>query len=221
MEVDLVYHCGEQTRGDYCHTLTGVDITTGWAELRVLRNRARLWTVQALDDINRSVPFALHTWHSDNGPEFLNGHLVAYAEARGIKLTRSRAYHKNDSPYVESRQWTLVRSYVGYRRYNTDREYEILAELMPLISVVHNYFIPTLKTIAKERVGGKVRRRRDLDTPFNRVLAAAEVSPEDKERIKRIRANLSYFSLLNRIQSLQVALDRAYREKYSVKLEVS
>jgi hypothetical protein len=71
MEVDLVYHCGEQTRGDYCHTLTGVDITTGWAELRVLRNRARLWTVQALDDINRSVPFALHTWHSDNGPEFL------------------------------------------------------------------------------------------------------------------------------------------------------
>jgi len=107
MEIDLVHHCGRSTKGDYCHTLAGVDVATGWAELRALRNRARIWTIDALDDIRRSVPFTISTWHSDNGSEFLNGHLVAYAEDRNIKLTRSRAYHKNDSPYVESRQWTF------------------------------------------------------------------------------------------------------------------
>ncbi|MEO0162443.1 MAG: hypothetical protein ABIL39_06755 [candidate division WOR-3 bacterium] len=31
---------------------------------------------------------------------------------------------------VEIRNFTLVRSYVGYRRYDTDAEYEILRELM-------------------------------------------------------------------------------------------
>ncbi|RKX71343.1 hypothetical protein DRP53_01895 [candidate division WOR-3 bacterium] len=85
LEIDLVHHCGISTRGDYRHTLTG------WTELRVLRNRARIWTVN-------SVPFSIHTWHSDNGSEFLNGHLIAYAEKHRIDLTRSLMWRVDSRP---------------------------------------------------------------------------------------------------------------------------
>ena len=42
LECDLVHHCGESAGGMYTHTLTATEITTGWTELRTLRNRAQV-----------------------------------------------------------------------------------------------------------------------------------------------------------------------------------
>jgi hypothetical protein len=36
LEMDLVAHCGESTAGEYLHTLSAVDMATGWCELEVL-----------------------------------------------------------------------------------------------------------------------------------------------------------------------------------------
>lgn len=36
LEVDLVAHCGESTEGFYLHTLTAVDIATGWVECQAV-----------------------------------------------------------------------------------------------------------------------------------------------------------------------------------------
>jgi len=69
---DLVHHCGESAGGMYTHTLTATEITTGWTELRTLRNRAQVWTVGALTEIIGSVrptstqttalSFSMHIW---------------------------------------------------------------------------------------------------------------------------------------------------------------
>ena len=134
-ELDTVHHCGEMAEGSYCLTLNEVEITTQWGELRALRNKAHQWVHRALVDIDKTVPFEIHTRHVDNGTEFINKPVFAYTQAHGMRYTRSRAYHKNDNPVVESRHWTLVRSYVGYRRYDTDAEYEVLKELM--LSLIH------------------------------------------------------------------------------------
>ena len=132
-----------------------------------------------------------------------------------MRYTRSRAYHKNDNPVVESRHFTLVRVYVGYRRYDTDAEYQILAKLMPLISLKNNYFMPTMMTVKKERVGGKVRKQYEIDTPYNRVLRATEVSSKKKQALKERKATLSYLKILKRIIKLQFKLDAVYRRKYN------
>uniref|UniRef100_A0A7C6AAC4 Transposase n=1 Tax=candidate division WOR-3 bacterium TaxID=2052148 RepID=A0A7C6AAC4_UNCW3 len=157
-EIDLVHHCGSIAEGSFCYTLSETEINTGWTELRALKNKARVWTVEALADIDKSVPFKIHTRHVDNGSEFINSHVLAYTQQAGMNYTRSREYHKNDSPYVESRQWTMVRSYLGYRRYDTEKEYAILDRLDRLISIKHNYFMPSMKLIKKERIGGKVHK---------------------------------------------------------------
>ncbi len=214
-EIDLVAHGGSSPKGSFCYTLTEVEINTSWTELRALRNKARVWTEKALADIDNSVPFVIHTRHVDNGSEFINAHVLAYTKKRGMRYTRSREYHKNDSPYVESRHWTMVRSYVGYRRYDTEKEYKILAQLLPLISLLHNYFIPTMKLVKRERIGGKVHKRYEIATPFNRVLQAKEITAEKKHELRKRKSSLSYWKLVDEITRLKKRLDEAYHQKYN------
>ena len=40
IEIDLVAHCGDSTKGEYCNTLDATDIATGWTETRAVRNKA-------------------------------------------------------------------------------------------------------------------------------------------------------------------------------------
>jgi len=214
-ELDTVHHCGMMTRGSYCCTLSEVEINTHWTELRALRNKAHQWTHKALVNIDKVVPFKIHSRHVDNGSEFINEPVFAYTQERGIRYTRSRAYHKNDNPVVESRHWTLVRCYVGYRRYDTDAEYQILAELMPSISLKNNYFMPTMRTIKKVRVGGKVHRKYEIDIPYNRVLKSTEITEEEKQELSERKDSLSYLAILQKIIKLQLKLDRVYRKKYN------
>jgi len=67
-----VHHCGMMTRGSYCCTLSEVEINTHWTELRALRNKAHQWTYKALVNIDKMVPFKIHSRHVDNGSEFIN-----------------------------------------------------------------------------------------------------------------------------------------------------
>lgn len=108
-----------------------------------------------------------------------------------------------------------MRCYVGYRRYDTDAEYQILVELMPSISLKNNYFMPTMRTIKKVRVGGKVHRKYEIDTPYNRVLKSTEISKEEKQELSEYKGSLSYPKLLQKIIKLQLKLDRVYRKKYN------
>ncbi len=92
LEIDLVHHCGNTTAGEHTFTLTVTEITTGWTELRAIKNKARVWTLGALEDILDSVPFPVKHLHSDNGSEFINHHTVAFAHKHNIPFTRSRTY---------------------------------------------------------------------------------------------------------------------------------
>lgn len=52
----------------------------------------------------------------DNGTEFKNFGFLSWCRRHGIGYTRSRSYHKNDNRFVEAKNFTTVRSYVGYCR---------------------------------------------------------------------------------------------------------
>ncbi|WP_281754040.1 hypothetical protein [Thermodesulfovibrio yellowstonii] len=46
--------------------------------------------------------------------KFINAHVQKFCAVNGIKFSRSRPYRKNDAPYVESKNWSMVRVYVGW-----------------------------------------------------------------------------------------------------------
>ncbi|MBC7327392.1 transposase family protein [bacterium] len=213
MEVDILYHSGESAKGEFFFTLTATEVTTDWTELRLLKNKAMVWTVEALKSIISDMPINVKSIHTDNGSEFLNHHMYRFCQEKGIKFRRSRPYRKNDAPYVESKNWSLVRRYTGWRRYDSEEEGEILRTLLYLLSLRHNIFTPTIKTKGKVKEGDKVRVQKDINTPYNRVLELSEVSEETKEKLKAMRANIDLFELSERIEMLEKRLDKAYQIK--------
>jgi len=152
--------------------------------------------------------------HSDNGSEFLNAHLEKVTTEAQIPFTRSRPFRKNDAPYAESKNWSLVRVYTGYRRYDTEEELSHLQSLTRLISLKHNLFIPTMKLVQKHREGKKGQKRYRVETPYHRLIHSAELTQKEKQRITRLRASTDFFELIHSIEQLQVKLNRAYHKKY-------
>lgn len=209
LEMDLVGHDGGNARGDYCQSLDATDIATGWTEPRGIKNKAQKWTHEAIEDIREKLPFPLLGIDSDNGGEFINAHLIRYCEKEEITFTRSREHRKNDNCYVEQKNYTAVRTYVGYMRYDTDEELGILNELYSVLRLYLNFFQPQMKLLEKTRQGSKVKRRYDTpQTPYQRVLASLYVDDKVKKSLKRQYAKLNPAQLRRDILDLQ---DKLYK----------
>lgn len=160
------------------HTLSATDVASGWTEARACRNKAQVHVFAALLRIRESLPFPLLGLDSDNGSEFINDQLRRYCEQEGITPTRSRPYRKNDSCYVEQKNWHVVRRTVGYTRYDTAEELRLLNELYAELSLITNFFSPQMKLMAKTREGARVRKHYDrAKTPYQRLLSLGVKGP--------------------------------------------
>src|SRR4029450_11690806 len=205
-EIDLVAHDGGLALGDLCHTLDLTDVCTGWTETEAVPNKAQVWVLEALQTIRARLPFPLLGLDSDNGSEFVNNELLRYCQRERITFTRARPYRKNDNCYVEQKNYSVVRQMVGYQRFDTTAELMVLKQLYSTLRLYTNFFQPTMKLKSKERFGSRVKKSyEDPQTPYQRVLACAEVTVADKKKLQRQYQSLNP-AALNR------ALDK-YREE--------
>lgn len=96
-EVDLLHHSGPATTGEYLYTLQMVDVATGWSERVWVYGRTQRAMERGFRRILDRLPFPIVQLHPDNGPEFVNDHLVRFfgKEIVGLKPSRSRPYHKS------------------------------------------------------------------------------------------------------------------------------
>jgi len=209
LEIDLVAHCGESTEGEYLGTLNCVDVSTAWCECIVPRNRGERAVQAALAELRQRFPMPLLGIDSDNGPEFINNLLKRYCDQEKLTFTRSRPYYKNDQARVEGKNWTVVRRYVGYDRYEGDLARLALNDLYKDVRLYVNFFQPVMKLIGKTRVDGKVKKVYDTaQTPYQRVLASPDVSKEAKAELKALYQTLNPVLLYDKIQK---HLDRIWQ----------
>jgi len=207
LELDLVGHDGGSTAGEYCQTLDATDVATGWSEQIAVPTKAQVWVFEAIGEMRNRLPFPLLGLDSDNGSEFINHHLVNYCEQNQITFTRSRAGRKNDGCYVEQKNWSIVRRFAGYGRYENDDACKCLNDLYVVVREYVNFFMPSQKLIEKVRDGSRVTRRYDApQTPCQRVLASDALDAATKRRLKRRYATLNPAELKRRIEGLQKKL---------------
>jgi len=126
LAVDLVGHDGGQAAGYFDWTLTVTDCTAGWTEAGAVRTKAQVYMVAALASCLRRYPRRVVSLHSDNGSEFMNGHLTRFCGARDITFTRSRPYQGNDNVHVEEKNSFVIRKFVGYDRHDRQGEEGLL-----------------------------------------------------------------------------------------------
>ena len=212
LEADTVAHCGSSTEGIYANTVDCVDIATGWTEQRAVWGKNYQDVIDQIKDIERSLPFPILGFDSDNGSEFLNHHLLRYLteRKRPIQFTRSRAYKKDDNAHIEQKNWTHVRQWLGYDRLDSP-------EVVPLMNALYttewrlflNFFCPSVKLLEKKRVASKIIKRYDKPkTPYRRILESPDVSYETKHKLEEQYKTLNPFELR---KVLEVKLKKIFK----------
>jgi hypothetical protein len=194
-----------------------IDVATGWSERVGMLGRSNVAMQKALTRARERLPFAIIELHPDNGSEFFNTPVMQYfsKELQDTLLSRSRPFHKNDNRFVEQKNSSLVRAYVGDQRFDTTLQVLVLNDLYEKMWVYYNLFQPVLRLAEKTPVTAddgtfKLRRRYDVArTPFDRLVAAKILTPEHQEKLSRLRDRTNprrlkheVYELLDRLLSL-------------------
>ncbi len=178
-EVDLVHHGGPSPIGDFVYTLQLIDVATGWSERVAILGRSQVRMEEGFRRVLARLPFPVKELHSDNGSESLNDHLVRFfGEAiTGLQLSRSRPYQKNDNRFVEQKNSTLVRAYLGTARLDTAAQAAVLNALYDQMWGYYNLFQPVMHLKEKVASGTRLLRKWDTaQTPFSRLQATGVLS---------------------------------------------
>lgn len=116
---------------------------------------------------------------------------------------------------MEQKNNTHVRRLVGYLRYDTPEEMEILNDLYRNEQrLFKNFFQPVIKLVLKERVGGRIHRKYDKPrTPYQRIMESSEISQEKKEELQKIYLSLNPAELKRQIDKKLGTLYKTYQNK--------
>lgn len=214
LEIDLVAHDGGNSSGDFNQTLTLHDIETTWTHLYALQNKAHRWIKESLKKARNELPFDICGIDSDCGAEFINYAMFNYCKDNHIEFTRTRPGRKNDNCYVEQKNWSVVRKFTGYDRFDSEKSWQLLKQFYKVVNLYTNHFQPTRKLIEKIRIGSRTRKNYDTPkTPYVRVLECPEISEEAKERLKKNHVDLSPVILHNEIEKIQTKLFKMARQR--------
>jgi hypothetical protein len=191
-EVDTVAHCGHTLWGDFVYTVQYTDVATIWTCLSAQWNKSEQATIASIERIKGRLPFPLLAIDPDSGSEFINWLLKGWCDDKMVVMTRTRPYMKNDHARIEQKNYTNVREFVGYGRFDHPDAVTLLNQLYDMLEDYINFFLPSQKCIKKERIGSRYKRTHDqAQTAYQRVLAEPRIDPKVKENLSRKYATLN------------------------------
>lgn len=151
--------------------------------------------ITKLDDTNPLYRFGIiQKSHQDNEKSLLS---YLYHNTN-LELSRSRSYHSNDNCIVEQKNGDKVRNIVGYFRYDTNYEVNLLNQIWEVSDLIDNFFIPSHKIISKLRdyKGRVIRKLYDTPkTPYQRLIQSKDIPQELKDYLTKIFNSLNIVEL--------------------------
>ena len=207
LEVDFVAHCGGNLSGSFIHSLVATDVSSGWTEYLPILIREQSLVVETMELLRARFPFQVVGINTDNDSSFINESLIAFCNLHKIVFTRSRPYRKNDQAWIEQKNGSIVRRYLGYHRYSGAVACKTIAYLYERVRWYVNLYQPSFKLISKSRSGAKVKKLfHSPKTPCDRLLDDARVEPTTKEQLNAKLSELDPLVLLHEIRQTQTAL---------------
>jgi len=209
-EIDLVHHGTVDQDGKLVCTIQFIAVLTGWSERFAIMGYTfdAIW--RAIQTFRQHCPLPIRELHSDNGSEFINGPLIAAfgRELVGVAQTRGRPGYHNDNRFIEQKNSSLVRAYLGDLPLHTYQQMRALGALYEDMWLYYNFFQPVLRQrerIAVTGTDGIVRIRRKQDracTPFERLLTAKPpISKETRIQLQALVQRTNPLALKRRIHA--------------------
>jgi len=214
-EVDTVQHGPPD--GQVVYTVQCIDVLTGWSERFAILGKDANLVWKALKTMIDRCPVPFREVHSDNGPEFVNMALISCfgEECVHITQTRGRKGYSNDNRFVEQKNGSLVRAYLGDLHLYTRQHAEMLTALYERMGLYYNLFQPVLRQVERKAIpldNGTVRivRKHDIAaTPLARLLRAKPpISKRVAEQLIAQREGINPLALKREIHQQLATLYR-------------
>jgi len=215
IQIDFVEHCGSSVSGEYVNSLSCVDVSSGWWEGEAVMGKGQERALDGIKNTRERMPFNWLEMHPDNGSNIMNYHVYEYAQKEKLQFTRSRPYKKNDNCFVEQKNSTHVRKIVGYLRYDSQKEFDLMNELYRGdLRLFKNFFQPIIKLFSKERINGKIHKKYSTSkTPYHRIIESNQIGEKQKRSLKKIYESLNPAELKRSIEEKQKMLYKLYQKK--------
>lgn len=213
-ELDSVAFCGNTLSGQHIWGLNFVDVATGWVGLDAVMGKGQEGIHQASKDFKKRLPFKMLGIDSDNGSEFINGIMVRFCQENQITFTRIRPGKKNDNCYVEQKNYTILRNFLGYQRYDTQEQLIIIKQLLKVVELYVNFFQPSRKLTSKTRIGARVKKSYDeAQTPYQRLLKSGILDQQNQIQLHTLYDSLNPVQLQREMSKIYCQLAQADRYK--------
>jgi hypothetical protein len=130
---------------------------------------------------------------------------------KGVTLSRSRPYHKNDNRFVEQKNSTLVRAYLGVARFDTAPQTNAINQLYEKMWLYYNFFQPVMRlsekitqpSLSAQGQPSRIKRRFDqARTPFDRLSETDAISEDRKQQLRTLRDQVNPRQLRQEIHQL-------------------
>ena len=170
-----------------------IDVATGWSERVAVLGRSYLVMEDAFQSHSgpSSFPGAARSTPTTAASSSTTTCFASGTDSNPKpQLSRSRPYHKNDNRFVEQKNSTLVRAYLGYDRLDTVAQTLAVNQLYDKMWLYYNFFQPVMRLtektwIREEGQPSRVKRRYDqARTPFDRLCATKAIPQEQREQLR-------------------------------------
>ena len=207
-ELDTVAHCGFTLKGEHLWTLSATDPLVGWTMLRSVKNKAFANVHPGLEWMRAHSPYPIRQVDFDNGSEFMNWSVIAWADDHQITVTRGRPYKHNDNANIEQRNGDWVRKHAFRYRYETPTELDLLNQLWDLVMARKNHLLPCVKAIGwTTTTSGRKKRVYDKPaTPYTRLLATGVLDEKTAAKLAAEHDSLDPAKITRQINTIQTKL---------------
>ena len=230
VELDPVEHNGGSSAGKYAITACYVCIFSQWTS-RVAGLGINLKTIEEIH--NKSINKFIHKiirFHSDNAPALLRVLFDKIYKEKSENVfksgmsntntpeiySRSRPYKKEDNGHVEQKNGDKIRKLVGYHRYDTEIQVDLLNALYEVEDLITNYFIPSQKLKGKvyNNQGLCVKKIYDKpQTPYKRLMQSKQVDKETKKVLRNTYNKLNLVRLRKESERIKQKLNETVLRK--------
>jgi transposase InsO family protein len=171
IRIDSV-HQGDLDKRKGVYHINAVDEITQMEVVVTVERISENYLIAALEQIVAFFPFLLLGFHSDNGSEYINRHVVAMLEKLNCEFTKSRPRHSNDNALAECKNGHVIRKMFGHAHI-PQRYANLMNEFNKRFLNPHiNYHRPCLfpETITDDK--GKQRKTypyKNMMTPYEKL----------------------------------------------------
>ena len=184
IRVDTV-HQGDRNGIKGVYHINTVDEVTQFEFVGAAESITQETLIPLLKQILKAYPFKILGFHCDNGSEFINKYVVDLLNELLISdLTKSRPRHSNDNAIVESKNGSIIRTWIGYGFIDKQFARDLNNFYFGCFNEYLNYHRPCAFSSIKELPNGKIKkvyRQQDYATPYDKLKSL----PNAKKYLKK------------------------------------